>query len=137
MFVVATANDVSRLPPEFTRKGRFDETFFVGLPSSDERKAVWNVHLRRPRKAIPKFDVERLVTLSEGFTGAEIAEAVVTGMYLAFEDNYRAVSQSDMEQGLRESVPLSRSHAGLLSRLTIWGAHFAVPASRATTDGRR
>jgi len=80
VFVVATANDVAHLPPEFTRKGRFDETFFVGLPVAREREAIWQVHLCRPRRIESQIDVGRLVEASAGFAGAEIAEAVVSAM---------------------------------------------------------
>jgi SpoVK/Ycf46/Vps4 family AAA+-type ATPase len=127
VFVVATANDVSRLPPEFTRKGRFDETFFVGLPTSPERAAIWEVHLRRPRRMDEGIDVGRLAQISEGYAGAEIAEAVVGGMYRAFDDGGRPVRQADIEKSLRESVPLSRSHAPLLRRLAAWGPSTRVP----------
>lgn len=128
VFVVATANDVAQLPPEFTRKGRFDETFFVGLPTATERAAIWQVHLRRPRRIEPRIDVARLVEASRGHAGAEIAEAVISAMYAAFDDGERPVRQTDLEKAVAESVPLSRSHAPLLARLTAWGAQHARAA---------
>ena len=129
VFVVATANDVAHLPPEFTRKGRFDETFFVGLPGAQEREAIWRVHLRRPRHIEAQIDLGRLVEASAGHAGAEIAEAVVSAMYAAFDDGERPVRQSDLETAVRGSVPLSRSHAPLLVRLTAWGSQHARMAN--------
>jgi SpoVK/Ycf46/Vps4 family AAA+-type ATPase len=130
VFVVATANDVSKLPPEFARKGRFDETFFVDLPVAVERAAIWAVHLRRPRQIEDGVDVARLVEASEGYVGAEIAEAVVSAMYRAFAEGGRAVRQADIEASLKEGVPLSRSHAAMLLRLRAWGAQHARAAAR-------
>jgi SpoVK/Ycf46/Vps4 family AAA+-type ATPase len=134
VFVVATANDVSSLPPEFTRKGRFDETFFVGLPTAAERAAIWRVHLRRPRAVEDGVQVERLAEASRGYVGAEIAEAVVSAMYRAFDEDERAVREADLTAALREGVPLARSHGALLARLTLWGAQYARPAGVAVPD---
>ncbi len=129
VFVVATANDVTRLPAEFARKGRFDEMFFVGLPNAVEREAIWRVHLKRPKK-LGQVDVERLVAISEGRTGAEIAESVVSAMYLAFDAEERPVAQQDFEVALKDGVPMSISHADTLRRVTAWGRQFARQASR-------
>ncbi len=129
VFVVATANEVSKLPPEFARKGRFDETFFVDLPTAVEREAIWKVHLRRPRKIQNGIDVGRLVDASEGFVGSEIAESVVSAMYRAFADRGREVRQTDIEESLNQGVPLARSHAAILLRLRAWGRQYARPAS--------
>ncbi len=129
VFVVATANDVTRLPPEFTRKGRFDEAFFVGLPSEAERMAIWRIHLRRVRRLAAAVDASPLVAQSAGYTGAEIAEAVTTGMFAAFDDDAREVRQDDLGKALAECVPLSRSRARDLARLTAWGQTNARPAS--------
>jgi SpoVK/Ycf46/Vps4 family AAA+-type ATPase len=129
VFVVATANNVRQLPSEFTRKGRFDQVFFTWLPSADERRAIWQIHLRRPRKLDTQVAVERLVRASEGYSGAEIAEAVLSGMHQAFGDGARAVTEPDLLDALRESVPMSRSHAPLLAEMLLWGRSFAAPAN--------
>ncbi|MBN2372201.1 AAA family ATPase, partial [bacterium] len=129
VFVVATANDIASLPPEFTRKGRFDEMFFVGLPNEDEREAIWRVHLRRPKMMDAGIRSGDLVALSDGHTGAEIAEAVVSAMYFAFSDSGRPVCQNDMEKALKEYVPLSVSHGPMISRIAAWGLENARPAS--------
>jgi len=129
VFVIATANDVTKLPAEFARKGRFDEMFFVGLPSATERESIWRVHLKRPRK-IGQIDVDRLVTISEGRTGAEIAEAVISAMYRAFDAEERPVRQEDIEIALQDGVPMCVSHAATLRNLTAWGHQYARQASR-------
>lgn len=129
VFVVATANNVRQLPAEFTRKGRFDEVFFVGLPAAGERRAIWQIHLRRPKQLELGVELERLVTASEGYTGAEIAETVVSAMFQAFEQGERAVTEADLTAALHESVPMSQSHAGLVADMLAWGRAYAVPGS--------
>jgi len=95
VFLVATANDIEALPPELLRKGRFDEIFFVDLPTIDARKSVFEIHLRKRRRDPGSFDLQRLATASEGFSGAEIEQAVVAGLYAAFGQN-RELSTEDM-----------------------------------------
>lgn len=80
VFVIATANRVERLPGEFLRKGHFDEIFFVDLPTHDERQAIFNIHLSKRRSDISYFDMEQ----SDGFSAAEIEQALITTMYEAF-----------------------------------------------------
>ncbi|MFP5502037.1 MAG: AAA family ATPase, partial [Candidatus Sericytochromatia bacterium] len=109
VFVVATANSIERLPPELLRKGRFDEIFFVGLPSDRERKEIFEVHLRRVREQrLRHYHLDRLVAVSAGFSGAEIAQAITEAMYEAFAQD-RDFTTEDVVQALRTSVPLSRT----------------------------
>lgn len=129
VFVVATANNVRQLPPEFTRKGRFDEIFFVDLPLAEERRAIWHIHLGRFRPLDAALALERLVSRSEGYTGAEIAEAVVSAMYQAFTENARALTERDLASALAETVPMSQSHAALVAEMVAWGRTFAAPAT--------
>jgi len=129
VFVVATANDITRLPPEFTRKGRFDEMFFVGLPNEQERRAIWEIHLKRPAAIAANIDIDELVRCSNSYTGAEIAEAVVSAMFQAFDDGPREVSEEDMRQALAESIPMSVSHARQIQNMIHWAGENAVPAS--------
>ena len=129
VFVVATANNVRQLPSEFTRKGRFDEIFFVSLPDAEERQAIWQIHLRRPRKLAVNLNVSWLVEASAGYSGAEIAESVVTAMYQAFDDNIGPVTEGNLATALHESVPMSLSHGELLAEMLAWGRAFAVPAN--------
>jgi SpoVK/Ycf46/Vps4 family AAA+-type ATPase len=84
IFVVATANDITQLPPELMRKGRFDEIFFVDLPGTAERRAIFAIHLRRRKRDVAGFELDRLAAAAAGLSGAEIEQAVVAGMYDAF-----------------------------------------------------
>jgi SpoVK/Ycf46/Vps4 family AAA+-type ATPase len=72
VFVIATANDVSMLPPELLRKGRFDEIFFVDLPSAEERRQIFEIHIRKKKRTPEDFDIDKLVAASQGFSGSEI-----------------------------------------------------------------
>ncbi|WP_247219446.1 AAA family ATPase [Synechococcus sp. C9] len=83
VFIVATANDLSPLPPELLRKGRFDEIFFVDLPDEVERERIWQIHLCHRKQDPAQFDLPSLVKASEGFSGAEIEQVVVAGLYRA------------------------------------------------------
>ena len=84
VFVVATANDISQLPPELLRKGRLDEIFFVDLPSEEERAEIFRIHLSRRGRDPEDFDLPALVAASEDFSGAEIEEAIISALYDAF-----------------------------------------------------
>ncbi len=121
VFVVATANDVSLLPPELLRRGRFDEIFFLDLPSLDERREIFNVHLRKRRRDPEKFDLEELAAFSEGYVGAEIEQAVIDAMFIAFNDGEgREIETSDVVAALKKQVPLSRSQRETIARLRSW-----------------
>jgi SpoVK/Ycf46/Vps4 family AAA+-type ATPase len=83
VFVVATANDISTLPPELVRKGRFDEIFFVDLPTDDVRRSILSIHLTKRDQPLTNFDLDALTRVSSGFSGAEIEQAVVSSLYAA------------------------------------------------------
>ena len=85
VFVVATANDVSQLPPEMLRKGRFDELFFVDLPNQQEREAIWEIQIGKYGRDPKDFDLVQLAKATEGLTGSEIENAFVEALYLAFD----------------------------------------------------
>lgn len=127
VFVVATANDVSALPPEFLRKGRFDEIFFVDLPTAAARRDIWRLQLAKRELVAGRFDIERLVALSEGFSGAEIEMAVVGALYRAFAAD-RDLRQQDVETEISATIPLSVSRAGQIGVLRRWAHERAVPA---------
>jgi hypothetical protein len=119
-FVVATANDVSALPPELLRKGRFDEIFFLDLPGYGERKEIYSVHLRK-RKCVPEgFDLDVLARASDGYVGAEIEQTVIDAMYLAFNQDMRVITTRDLLQALRAQVPLSVSQREVVAGLRQW-----------------
>jgi SpoVK/Ycf46/Vps4 family AAA+-type ATPase len=140
VFVVATANDISALPPELLRKGRFDEIFFVDLPTREERRDILRVRLQYRNRDGDAYDLETLADLTEGFSGAEIEEAVVSGLYEAFADN-EELKTAHIASAIQSTVPLSKTMQGDLERLRSWADGRARPASTPrtviTTEPRR
>ncbi len=129
VFVVATANDIATLPPEALRKGRFDEIFFLDLPNRAEREEIFGIHLAKRGRAPRRFDVETLSRRSEGYSGAEIEQAVISGLYDAFEAG-RDLSTEDILRALEETVPLSRTMEARITALRRWARTHARPASK-------
>lgn len=132
VFVVATANDLSNIPPEFLRQGRFDDIFFVGLPGLKEREAIFRIHLARRRRDPGAFDLRVLVEATHGYSGAEIEQAVIGGLYRAFEAG-RELETSDVLAAAKETHPLSRSRARQIALLTAWASQNAKHASPSTS----
>ncbi len=128
VFVVATANDVSKLPPEFIRKGRFDEIFFVDLPTLDARRDVFAIHLARRRQQVEAFDLHALAASADGFSGAEIEAAVVGALYAAFATG-TALTQQGLADELARTRPLSATMAEQLASLRHWASTRTVPAA--------
>lgn len=118
-FVVATANDVSRLPPELLRRGRFDEIFFLDLPTEPERTEILGVHLKKRERIPADFDLARLAAASEGYVGAELEQAIVDAMYLGF-DAGREFTTDDVLTALSKQVPLSVSQREIVGHLRNW-----------------
>jgi AAA+ superfamily predicted ATPase len=119
VFVVATANDISTLPPELLRKGRFDEIFFLDLPTRAERQEIFAVHLRK-RKRIPgDFDLSLLADSSEGCVGAEIEQAIIDAMYVGFSAG-REFTTADIAAALKLTVSLSVSQRETVKALRQW-----------------
>ena len=131
VFVVATANVVANLPPELIRKGRFDDIFFVDLPDDEERDQIWRIHLEQRDFDIKNFDLKRLISESNGFTGAEIEAAIVSAMYEGFSDNSRAISTVDIIKELKESVPIYVTMKEKIEELRTWASKRARNASKA------
>jgi hypothetical protein len=129
VFVVATANDVSNLPPELLRKGRFDEIFFVDLPNSAERRKIFEIHISKRNRNIDDFDIDILVDCSDKFTGAEIESAIEASMYEAFSDHKREIKTSDIMLSLSESVPISKLMENEIQYLREWAKNRARSAS--------
>lgn len=133
-FVIATANDISALPPEFLRKGRFDEVFFVDLPTESERHAILKAALKfhkRDAKAL-KIDLQNAVAeATEGFTGAEIAAIVPDALFTAFADDGREVKEKDLLKAAKAVVPLSKTAGEKIEALRKWAKGRARPASNA------
>ncbi len=128
VFVVATANDVRQLPPELMRKGRFDEIFFVDLPTASEREAIFRIHLRARDRNPESFDLARLAGASEGFSGAEIEESIVGGLFDAFQAK-RPLADDDILHNLDATAPLSRTMDHEVSALRAWARGRARRAS--------
>jgi AAA+ superfamily predicted ATPase len=119
VFVIATANDISRLPPELLRKGRLDEIFFVDLPNAEERRLILEIHIGRRGRDASVFDLDALVEASEGFSGAELEQAVISGLYEAFYLNMD-LDTPTLLRSLKETVPLSRTMSEKVAALRAW-----------------
>ena len=128
VFVVATANDLSGIPPEFLRQGRFDDIFFVGLPGPEEREAILKIHVARRRRDPERYALDEVVKLTDGFSGAEIEQAVISGLYRAF-DAERELDGMDILAAVKETTPLSRARAREIAALTAWASANAKLAS--------
>jgi len=126
VFVAATANDLSTMPPEFLRKGRFDEIFFVDLPDAAERDAIFRIHLSLRRQDLALFDVPALAAASDGFSGAEIEQAVVASLYRSLHDKTLLTTQMLIEE-LRQTVPLSVSRHEEIESLRVMARERFVP----------
>ncbi len=128
VFTVATANDVTRLPPEFLRKGRFDEVFFVDLPRPEARHAILAIHLRKRGQTIENFDIPRLVAATDGFSGAEIEQAIVSALYTAFNDGGTLTTELVLAE-VASTRPLSKVMAEKVAALRAWATGRTVSAN--------
>jgi AAA+ superfamily predicted ATPase len=119
-FVVATANNIASLPPELLRKGRFDEIFFLDLPTEGERQEIFTVHLRKRHRLPQDFDIQRLAQESTGYVGAELEQAIIDAMYIGFNDGRREFTTNDISFALKRQVPLSISQKETIEALRNW-----------------
>ncbi|MGN6556374.1 MAG: AAA family ATPase, partial [Verrucomicrobiota bacterium] len=126
VFLVATANDITQLPPEFVRKGRFDEIFFVDLPSDQNRRDILGIHLRKRQFDPAHFDLPALVAATKGFSGSEIEQAIVSAMYTAHAQS-REIAQEDLLAEIRQTRPLSVVMAEKVQEIRAWAAARTVP----------
>lgn len=108
VYVIATANNISSLPAEFLRKGRFDEIFFVDLPSEEERKEIFKIQIQKKKGKAEEFDIEKLANLSDGYTGAEIEECVVSSMFYAWNDGKRPYTTDDLIIAMSKIKPMAK-----------------------------
>jgi SpoVK/Ycf46/Vps4 family AAA+-type ATPase len=119
VFVVATANDIEALPPELLRKGRFDEIFFVDLPSAEVRKEIFSIHLSKRSREPEKFDLDALADASDAHSGSEIEQAVISALHTAYAD--KAELDTDrIVAALKASPPLSATMAEKVQDLRLW-----------------
>jgi len=122
VFVVATANNVQSLPPEMLRRGRFDEIFFVGLPSQEEREAIFSVHLSRLRPHnLGSYDMSRLAYETPDFSGAEIEQSIIEAMHIGFSQN-RDFTSDDVLEAVSQIIPLARTAQQQIEVLQQWAA---------------
>jgi SpoVK/Ycf46/Vps4 family AAA+-type ATPase len=136
VFVMATANRLERLPGEFLRKGRFDEIFFVDLPTPQERQDIFRIHLGKRRPEIDRFDIEQLAKVSDGFSGAEIEQAIIAAMYDAFAQD-REFTQLDIIAAIKSTLPISRTMTEQVTALRDWANQRARPASASVAEYQR
>ena len=129
VYVLATANDISQLPPELLRKGRLDEIFFVDLPIVAERREITKIHLKARKRDPGAFDLDAIASAADGFSGAEIEQAIVSALYDAFYLG-RELSTADILGSVRETVPLSRTMSERISGLRSWAEGRARFASK-------
>ncbi len=133
VFVVATANDVTMLPPELLRKGRFDEIFFVDLPSVSERKEIFQIHLSKRKLKPESFDIEALGLASGGYSGAEIEEAVISAMFDMFYEKQNLTTER-LLTSIKQTVPLSKTMSEDIDGLRKWAEGRARPATSPDAD---
>jgi hypothetical protein len=136
VFVAATCNNVTVLPPELIRKGRFDEIFFVDLPNPAERQQIFSIQLAKRKRNPADFDLEILAAAASGYSGAEIDAAVQTAMYAAYSSKKDVTTQTLLD-ALRATVPLSTTRAEEIVALREWARKRAVPASAGEAVGAR
>lgn len=128
VFIVATSNDISSLPPEFLRKGRFDEIFFVDLPGLEERAAIFSIHLQHHQQEPARFNLPQLAQASAGWSGAEIEQAVKSSLYAAFDQKVPLCEELVLKE-LRSTYPLSITMKEKIEALRAWAQQRAVPAN--------
>ncbi len=138
VFVVATANDISQLPPELLRKGRFDEIFFVDLPSQKERKQIWKIQIAKYGRKPEDFDLQQLAKMTDGLTGSEIEAVFTESLYTSFASN-REPGDLDIAGCMTEFTSLSETMAESIKALRAWARGRARLATKpeAQPQGRK
>lgn len=134
VFIVATCNRVEALPPEFMRKGRFDEIFFINLPTATERREIFRATLLEYKQSSDDFDLDLLAKSTQGFSGAEIAATVPDGMFTAYGEKKRTTTTADIIEAIGETVPLSKSAEDETKALQQWAKTRARNASDPELD---
>ena len=127
VFLAATSNNIRVLPPEMLRKGRFDEIFFVDLPNTEVRVALFALHLKKRGRDAAGFDLARLGEASEGFSGAEIEQLIVAGLYTSFSAKLQLTTEILLAE-MQSTQPLSVTRAEEVQSIRDWAKTRAVPA---------
>src|SRR5512143_2056223 len=133
VFVAATANRIEALPPELLRKGRFDEIFFIDLPAFPERREILEIHVRRRGRQPAAYDLDLLARRSEGFSGSELEQAVISGLYDAFAEG-KELGQAHLERAISDAFPLSTTMREDIERLRDWARTRTRAASHAAPE---
>src|SRR5690606_12309651 len=127
VFIVATSNDISRLPPELIRKGRLDEIFFVDLPEPEVRKDIFAIHLRKRSCLVANFNLEQLAEVTQGFSGSEIEQAIIAALYSANAEG-KSLTTEILLREIAATSPLSVVMAEQIARLRLWAKDRTIPA---------
>lgn len=133
VFVIATANNIKELPPELMRKGRFDEVFFVDLPSVEERKKIFSIHIENRNRDLSDFDMDILAKETKGFSGSEIEECIKEGLHSAFSNN-EELNNEYILNAIKATVPLSITMGEGLRKLREWAKFRARMASSGVVE---
>ena len=136
VFVIATANNVNALPPELLRKGRFDEIFFVDLPSPVERKEIFEIHLKKKKRDAKVIDIDALVAASQQFVGAEIEQAVISSLFDCYEDGKADLTTERLMKSVDEIVPLAYTMKEMIDGMREWAKSRARRASAPDAQAR-
>ena len=134
VFVIATANNIENLPPELLRKGRFDEIFFIDLPTPEERESIFSIHIKKRNHLPDNYDLPLFIEKTDGFTGAEIEQLIISGLYRAFAEG-RELTNDDILHEIKETVPLSVTYQERISALRAWAGDRARSATSKKETG--
>jgi len=130
VYVIATANEISNLPPELLRKGRFDEIFWVDLPDDEEREEIFKIHIKEKKRNAENFDLKLLSKYAKGYSGAEIATAISDGLHESYNDGKRALKNEDIVLALKNTIPLSKLMEEKLNAAREWSQNRTRSASK-------
>lgn len=131
VFVVATSNNISQLPPELLRKGRFDEIFYIDLPHKEERKEIFRIHLEKRKRNPEQFELDKLAELTSGYSGSEIEQIIISALYDAF-DSSDELNSERLLHSTHEMIPLSQTMEDEIKKIREWAKHRARKASQIT-----
>jgi SpoVK/Ycf46/Vps4 family AAA+-type ATPase len=131
VFVIATANRPHILPPELIRKGRFDEIWFIGLPDVYERREIISIHLARRKRTLTESEIGGIAEATDGFSGAEIEQAIIEALFTAFDEGEREVTMQDVIDAAQATQPLSKTAAPDIEAISAWAKGKARAASGA------
>ncbi len=128
VFVVATSNNISQLPPELLRKGRFDEIFYIDLPNSDEREEIFKIHLNKKHRNLSLFDIKTLAKITSGYSGSEIEQIIISALYDAFDCNDE-LNDKRLTNSIKEMIPMSQTMEEIIGKIREWAKTRARKAS--------